>query len=46
MFDDDAVDSLAGDGGSDWFMFNSDGGPFVDHVADMTVFEDMFNLDL
>ncbi|QDU21299.1 PKD domain-containing protein [Urbifossiella limnaea] len=46
VFDDAACDLLAGGGGSDWFIFNSVGGPHVDLVADMSAFEGLFDTDL
>jgi hypothetical protein len=46
VFDDNAVDSLTGDAGNDWFVFNSLGGVYVDQATDLTAFEGLFDLDL
>ncbi len=43
VFDDAAVDRLAGDEGTDWFLFNSAGDP--DQVTDLTPFEGLFDSD-
>jgi hypothetical protein len=48
VFDDNAVDTLTGNAGFDWFIFNSVGGPFVDQETDLgdDPFEGMFDIDL
>ena len=44
-FDDNSVDTLSGNAGSDWFVFNS-AGVYVDQVTNMSVFEGFFDLDV
>ncbi len=46
VFDDIAVDELAGDAGDDWFLFNFLGGVAVDKATDLTAFEGLFDRDL
>ena len=46
VFDDSAIDELAGDAGDDWFLFNFLGGVSVDRATDMTAFEGLFDRDL
>ncbi len=46
MFDDDAIDTLSGDAGTDWFLFNSLGGAYVDKTTDMSAFEGLFDADI
>ena len=46
VFDDNATDVLVGNGGNDWFIFNSVGGVDVDWALDMNAFEGKFDLDL
>lgn len=36
VFDDNAIDTLTGNGGSDWFMFNNDGPNARDLILDRT----------
>lgn len=44
--DDDAVDTLTGSSGSDWFLLNSAGGSVLDKVTDLSDKEKAWLLDL
>ena len=45
--DDTSKDTLTGDGGSDWFLFNRDNdGVVKDKVTDLSTFEALFALDI
>jgi PKD repeat protein len=46
VHDDNAIDSLTGGSGSDWFLFNEDANGYQDIALDMTTFESQFNVDL
>ena len=46
VFDDHSVDTLSGDAGTDWFLFNRAGNGTLDQALDINTFEASFAEDL